>query len=82
MRRSLHGASESVLTGGVVVRRDELSIDHPESWPSLWLKTFGDMKSFPYYAFDIYGGHFLIDCAHCHEDMEKGLLNSEDVQLQ
>ena len=26
---------------GLLQRRDALSDDHPESWPSLWLKKYG-----------------------------------------
>lgn len=82
MRRNLHGASESVLTGGVVVRRDELSADHPESWEALWFKTFGDMGGFPDKEFAKYGGHYLIECAHCHDDMKNGLMDDANLQLQ
>lgn len=78
---NLYGVSESVLTSGVVLRRDELPSDHPQSWESLWLAQHGSLDKFPYEKFNKYGGHYLIQCAHCHQDMEDGTLGSEDVSV-
>ena len=77
--KTLLGANEYIVIDGVCLRRNELPDDHPASWKSLWQNTHGSLDEFPTEKFNKYGGHYLIGCAHCHQDMENGTISSEDV---
>lgn len=41
-------ATQWIKRGIMLVNRDCLSPDDPDSWESLWLKKYGNLKDFPF----------------------------------
>lgn len=54
---------------GRLFNRDGLSANHPESWPALWIKKYGDLDGFPTEKVSINGackdGSVYYVCNHC-----------------
>ena len=62
-------ATNYIHRGKMLILRSALNIDDLESWQSLWIKKFGNMKGFPYEQLGFHVPEEL--CPHCGRDINE-----------
>jgi hypothetical protein len=64
-------ATKYVKKGIMIVLRDGLSVNDPDSWPSLWYKKYGSLHGYPtkhrkeLNGFRLSSGDLYFVCEHC-----------------